>query len=441
MKSSSSLRSSWSNLRSFQKDPLAFLRSMQGDGDVSTFSLGVRRGVIVTGDAVAEALDHPALLRARVPLGPLRTFGGLAPMFRIIGEGLPLLNEGVKDRRRHVGAFLAEAQRPAIPPSRDVDARLRAIVLDEQRRADGAVVDLSRVVARHVCEDLCLRSFGNAFAERAGELTEVLEQGSRAAHQQAVGVPLWSAWCGPHLQATSRARTALEAFANDLLNDPQAATMPAVAALSSLPHALQVDELITQLLAGIETTTLSICWTIWLLAAHPPWHASVVDEVTAGQRLDDLRWSGTEASVRCVREALRLYPSFWQLFRVAQVSCRIGAADIDAGDVVFVSLYQTHRDPRRHPAPDAFEPLRDDVAATFAFGAGSRSCIGARLAFSIIMSTLSSCLRSCRVTPTELERPLEPLVYGLWRRGGFPAHIVIRRRDHETWTEQPPSTV
>jgi cytochrome P450 len=416
-------------LQAFRRDPLSLLGAMR-DGDVSHFSLGVRHAVVVTGEACAVALDHPQLVRCREPLGPLGTFAGQAPVFAVIGEGLPLLQENVKERRRHIGTALS-ASVAAIHPQATVADRVRAIATDEQR--DG-LCDLSHVVARVVCEQLCRRMFGELQADHAAALTRALDVITRAGHRQAVGSPLWSSWWGRDVRALAEARAVMRHFADVVSRSEVAQATPAFQAIQALAADVRYDEIVTQVLAGTETTTLTICWLLLLLERAPSWRARIKAEIDDGLDLSTLRLSSEAAIMRCLREALRLYPSFWQLFRVCTADCVVGDGVIAAGDIVFVDLFHTHRDPRRHREPHRFDPDRGAEATTFAFGSGSRSCIGARLAVVIILDVLSAILRDDHLRPlcegsTDLADPREVdgLVFGLGRRGGFPARVQLDR--------------
>lgn len=414
-------------LEAFRRDPLSLLGTMR-DGDVSHFSLGVRHAVVVTGDACASALDHPQLVRCREPLGPLGTFAGQAPVFAVIGEGLPLLQTNAKERRRHVGTALSAAV-AAVDVKATVSERVWAIAHDEQR--DG-VCDLSHVIARVVCEQLCRRMFGELQAEHAAALTHALDVITRAGHRQAVGAPLWSSWWGRDVRALAEARAVMRRFADVVCRSAIAQETPAFQAFQALPDDVRHDEIVTQVLAGTETTTLTICWLLQLLERAPSWRTRVKAELDDGLDVRTLRLSSDAAIMRCLREGLRLYPSFWQLFRVCTADCVVGEGVIAAGDIVFIDLFHTHRDPRRHRDPHRFDPDRGEEAATFAFGSGSRSCIGARLAVAIILDVVAAVLRDGRLRPvngrpTDLAdaREVSGLVFGLGRRGGFPARVLL----------------
>jgi cytochrome P450 len=157
------------------------------------------------------------------------------------------------------------------------------------------------------------------------------------------------------------------------------------------------DEVITMLLAGHETTALTLSWTWYLLGQHPVIDAQLAEEVHAvlGERsptVDDLprlRFTG-----QVVSEALRLYPPAYAIGREALADCEIGGYLVPAGTTVYASPWVMHRDPRWFDDPQAFRPERWDGNlakqlprfAYMPFGGGPRICIGNR--FAVMESTL-----------------------------------------------------
>jgi cytochrome P450 len=167
------------------------------------------------------------------------------------------------------------------------------------------------------------------------------------------------------------------------------------------------DEVITLLLAGHETTALTLAWTWYLLARHPDADARLAAEVrnALGNRPptveDLLRLRFTE---QVVTESLRLYPPAYAIGREALQDCEIGGFAVPAGTTVYVSPWVTHHDPRWFPDPWEFRPERwnGDFArqlprfAYMPFGGGPRICIGSRFAMMeavLILATVAQRLR------------------------------------------------
>ena len=150
------------------------------------------------------------------------------------------------------------------------------------------------------------------------------------------------------------------------------------------------DEMVTMLLAGHDTTALTLTYTWYLLSEHPEVEARLhaeLDEVLGGERptfddIGDLTY--TEA---VLKEAMRLYPPVYTIFREPQVDVRIGGYRIPAGSAIMLSQWAVHRSERYWDSPLEFDPDRwlDERAddrprfAYFPFGGGSRFCIGKQL--------------------------------------------------------------
>lgn len=151
------------------------------------------------------------------------------------------------------------------------------------------------------------------------------------------------------------------------------------------------DEVMTLLLAGHETTAVSLSWIWYLLAQYPEVEKKLCSElrgVLNGKSPEMQDLSKLPYTERVVKEAMRLYPPAWAVVRKALKNCEIGGYPVPAGATVVMSQWVTHRDPRYYEQPDRFNPDRwlDERAkaapkfAYFPFGGGPRTCIGASFA-------------------------------------------------------------
>jgi cytochrome P450 len=167
------------------------------------------------------------------------------------------------------------------------------------------------------------------------------------------------------------------------------------------------DETFTILLAGHETTALTLSWAWYLLGRH----AEIQDQLQAeisnvlGQRaptVDDLPKLRFTENV--ISEAMRLYPPAYAVGRESLRACEIGGYFVPAGTTIFASQWVQHRDPRYYDDPTAFRPSRwaGDLArklprfAYFPFGGGPRICIGMRFAMMeavLILATMAQRFR------------------------------------------------
>jgi cytochrome P450 len=181
-------------------------------------------------------------------------------------------------------------------------------------------------------------------------------------------------------------------------------------------------EVLTLLLAGHETTALTLAWTWYLLAEHPEAERKLHEElarVLGGRAptVDDLPKLAYTRMV--IEETLRLYPTGWSFSRNTLADDEIGGYSIPRRSMVLISPYTVHRHPAFWERPEAFEPERfmpERAAgrprfAYFPFGGGPRQCIGNVFAMTeaqLILATIAQRYR-LRVVPGHPVEP-EPLI-------------------------------
>lgn len=152
------------------------------------------------------------------------------------------------------------------------------------------------------------------------------------------------------------------------------------------------DEVLTLFLAGHETTANALTWTWYLLSQYPEaearFHAEL-DSILEGREPtpdDFARLPYTEA---ILAESMRLYPPAWGVGRMALKHYEANGYQLEPGDIILMSPYVVHRDPRWWPDADRFDPSRwtpEQRAARpkfayFPFGGGARVCIGEHFAW------------------------------------------------------------
>lgn len=175
------------------------------------------------------------------------------------------------------------------------------------------------------------------------------------------------------------------------------------------------DEVLTMLLAGYETSALTMTWAFYALSQQPELQDRIAAEVreTVGERplrYEDLQHLKTTENV--VIETLRLYPPAWAIGREAKADCRIGDYDVPAGTTVYMSAWAVHRNPDHFQEPLAFRPdrwtgdLRKSLPrfAYFPFGGGPRICIGNRFAMMEAMLLTATICRRFRIEQHSTKR-------------------------------------
>ena len=165
---------------------------------------------------------------------------------------------------------------------------------------------------------------------------------------------------------------------------------------------LVLSESMQLLVAGHETSSNGLSWLLYLLSTHPDCLAKVrqeFDSVLGDAPLSFSDVSKFEFVTQVIQEALRLYPPFWMVDRMAVADDCVGDIAIPAGSMVIVCVYGAHHAPRYWPVPETFDPERfakGNVHTPFThipFGAGPRGCIGAHYAMLQILMILSDLLR------------------------------------------------
>jgi len=173
---------------------------------------------------------------------------------------------------------------------------------------------------------------------------------------------------------------------------------------TSMGDDLVVSESMQLLVAGHETSSNALSWALYLLSTRPDCVDRIRDEFDCVLGEKPLGFSDVPKfgfTTQVINEALRLYPPFWMVDRMALADDRAGDVDIPGGSTVVVFIYGTHHSPRYWESPESFDPERFNKAneklhtpfAHLPFGAGPRGCIGGNYAMLQMLMILSVVLR------------------------------------------------
>ena len=294
---------------------------------------------------------------------------------------------------------------------------------------DGATVDLDTQ-----CRVLSLRALGrsvlgldlDARADTVGPalrsaLSWVADRGTRP-----VNLPQWVPT--PGQRRARRANATLHRLAAEILAavraDP-ARDAPLVRALITAadPQTGQplsdddiCHELVLFILAGHDTTSTTLTYSLWALGHHPTIQDRVFDEVSAlGDRPltpDDVPRLGH--TVRVLHEALRLCPPGAGTPRLLKKDLAVDGYRLEAGTMAVVSFYAMHRNPELWDDPLAFDPDRFLPERSqgrsrwqyLPFGGGPRSCIGDHFAMLEATLALATIIRAARIESLNDDFPL-----------------------------------
>lgn len=187
------------------------------------------------------------------------------------------------------------------------------------------------------------------------------------------------------------------------------------------------DNLLTFIVAGHETTALTLAWALYL-CAHDP---AIQDAARAEAQAALQSRAATSADLaalpltrRIVDEALRLYPPAAFLARTAMAPDTLCGRAVRAGDTVILPIYALHRNSLLWPNPDAFDPGRFadpksiDRFTYLPFGDGPRICIGASFALQEAVIILATLLARFRFTAIPGRAPKPVMILTLRPEGG-----------------------
>jgi cytochrome P450 len=183
-------------------------------------------------------------------------------------------------------------------------------------------------------------------------------------------------------------------------------------------------ELLTLLLAGYDTTAISLAWAFELLLRHPA-------------KLDRLRTDladGRDNYLKAtIKEVLRVRPVIGSVSRVVREHpFHLGDHVLPLGTEVRSSIPVVHRRPDCYPEPDEFRPerfLTADAPDTYTwvpFGGGTRRCLGASFATFEMSVVIRRVLERTRLVPIG-RRPEKAVRNRLTSRSGrlsVPGHGV-----------------
>jgi len=407
------------------------------DEPVVTLRAAGRSLVLAT---APEAIGHIMITQGedyvRLPLGR-RVLGP------IVGRGL-LVSEGETWREQR------RAMAPAFTP-RNVPIMARHIIrctessCDRLDRARGGEVDLLQELQMLSLEIAATSLFSMEAATFGTELREIVGEYMRTVGRlfptdvflpEGIPTPLRARRASFRQRWTRLIRSIIDVrrkTANtgsprdlfDLLSDAHGADR----------EDLLVDEVSTMIVAGHETTALTLFWACTLLAQAKSWQEAVAAEA----RQLDLSVDGAAASLpkleltrAVVEETLRLYSPAFMTGRLAKRTHEICGIRVPANSIILLPYWMLHRSRRWWSHPDTFDPSRflhgaEPQRLTYLpFGVGRHVCIGAQLAMSEAILATARLIQQFDIEMTST-RPVLP-VGTLSTRPDHSPTFVLRAR-------------
>ena len=187
------------------------------------------------------------------------------------------------------------------------------------------------------------------------------------------------------------------------------------------------DNLLTFIVAGHETTALTLAWSMYLVS----FDQEVQDRARAeAQEVLQGRAAGGDDVEKLpfirmiIDEALRMYPPAGIISRTAQKNDTLCGREVRPGDTVMIPIYALGRNALLWDDPDAFRPERFadrkaiDRYAYLPFGDGPRICIGASFALQEAVIILATLLSRFKFTPVAGRKPEPVMILTLRPEGG-----------------------
>ena len=358
----------------------------------------------------------------------------------IVGEGL-LLSEGAE--WRHQRRTMAPALAPRVVPmlarhiAQATEEWLARFAVDTSREIDilSAVQFLALEIAARSMFSVEMGQYGAPLRRLIAEFAAGLGRPYFLDMMLPAGIPTWRDLARRRFRTrwvalmdeivAARLQTPPGDTPRDLFDMLLAARDPETGAAFSREQLR--DQMATMIVAGHETTALTLFWSLYLLACVPAEQERVAQEVLGL----DLRPDAAAAALSkmpytkaVVNEALRLYPPAFTMARMAVATDQVGDLVIPGGALVMISPWVLHRHTKLWKEPDAFNPSRFLGEAPLAhryaylpFGAGPRVCIGAQLALTEACLVVAAIIQRFDVTLADTT-PVMPVA------------VIVTKPDH-----------
>ena len=177
-----------------------------------------------------------------------------------------------------------------------------------------------------------------------------------------------------------------------------------------------LDELMTLIVAGFETSANTLNWVWYLIARHPEVETKLIDEAqrilpnVSAVTAENL--AAMHYTQQTLEEALRLYPPVWLFTRRSHAEDELVEYDVPPGTDIYLSPYILHRTGSHWPEPERFDPDRfapsDQLKKDrpyFPFSLGPRRCLGEYFSFLEMKVHLGLLLPRFRMQPVDDAEP------------------------------------
>ena len=372
----------------FMRDPAAVIeRGHREHGNAFTLNVGFRPMVVLAGP------EHARTVFEQTDEG-LSISGGMAFLGSQLGEDFYFLAPADEYRR----------QREVVLPrfqSRQLDGYLEVMDAEAaefvRQLGSRGEFDLARALGPVVMRIAAGCFLGRSFIDRIdGDFFAAFRRFTAGID------PVLPGWLPlPHHVRGRQAREWLRAQVRRTIADRRAHPADPPDFLQELmtarysdgtpmPEHLRVNMALAFIMAGYETTTGHLAWSLIDLLRHP----AELDKIRAEQRealpghgpLTMPAVSRLACLTRALHETQRLHPSFFLVFRTVTRDTQAAGYRLPAGSRAALSVAVTHRLPGLFNSPDSYRPSRfaDDPKLAhrlIGFGGGMHRCLGMHFAY------------------------------------------------------------
>jgi unspecific monooxygenase len=192
-----------------------------------------------------------------------------------------------------------------------------------------------------------------------------------------------------------------------------------------------LDELMTLLVAGHETTATALSWAFYWIHQLPQVRQKLLDELDSlGDNPEPMAISRLPYLSAVCSETLRIYPVLPLTFaRVTNSPFKIMGHEFEANTMLAPCIYLTHHREDLYPEPEKFKPERF-IERQFTpyeylpFGGGNRRCIGFALALLEMKLVLATILSNYQLALADT-KPVKPQRRGLTIAPANGVHMVL----------------
>ena len=188
---------------------------------------------------------------------------------------------------------------------------------------------------------------------------------------------------------------------------------------SAMSNDQLIDEILILFVAGHETTSNALCFSLMLLAKHPEIQENVYKETleSDGKELSLMeRFAKSKYTTQCLEEAMRLYPPAYFSDRIAIEEDEYNGIKLTKGTIILISFFEIHRHRDFWKEPTVFDPDRfhsnnkkEYSDWYFPFGAGPRMCVGSNFAMYEMIVTISEIIKKYKITSSS-SIEIKPLI-------------------------------